>query len=71
MNNEEKIKAVQWFQSQGRIHPLTCQEHSNISLTPVIISNNVVLECPLCNYTQIYIPAVVLEMYEQRKELDF
>jgi ribA/ribD-fused uncharacterized protein len=68
MSNEEIIKAVELWQSSSELHPLTCgvdSTHEPI-LTPRELDGNVVLICRVCGYKQTYIPANVIQYYNDK-----
>ena len=72
MEEIEKLKFVNKWQSCDMVHPLTCYEHHN--LTPKINDDDkCVLICPICkDYIQEFIPSVVFnvdEMIEQGKQM--
>jgi hypothetical protein len=55
MTNAEIIEAVNRWQSNGMIHPLTCGNNSqwHTILRPVEADGRVVLVCPDCDYRQV------------------
>ena len=70
MTNEQIIAAVNRWQSDPRLHPLTCwvgSKHRN--LVPAEIKGKVILRCPDCDYWQEHIPEVVLRPTGQTADL--
>jgi hypothetical protein len=72
VNNDEKIKAIEAWQANEELHPLTCGEDSNHHpLRPDEDENgSVILRCPDCDYTQDNIPSVVFEMIQTFDQAD-
>ncbi len=70
MTNAEIIAAVNRWQTDARLHPLTCcvgDKHRH--LTPVEVEGKVILACPDCEYRQDYVPEVVLRYAAQATDL--
>lgn len=63
MTNPEIIAAVERWQTDSRLHPLTCCNGSqcHAPLKPIEKAGQIMLECPDCEYCQATIPDVVLE----------
>ena len=68
---EELLAAVEWWQSNEELHPMTCDYHSDVPLVPFLTPSRwaVYLSCPLmnCKHSQAWVPDVVLEAYRNRK----
>lgn len=66
--NEELIAAINDWQQDATIHPLTCGNDSRHALLyPVEENGRVVLRCRNCDYRQEWIPGVVAARYAQHK----
>ena len=52
MSLEEDLKAVQEYQANPYVHPLTCINSSHNNLVPSIENDVLVLTCPDCSYRQ-------------------
>jgi Zn-finger protein len=53
MNNKQKIKILESYQSNPMVHPLTCGNNSSHqNLIPVEENGEVILKCLDCDYTQ-------------------
>lgn len=63
--NIAKLRAVEWYQTEAYCHPLTCGNSSRHELLEAKETDggDIYLECPDCNYTQMYVPDTVYEMY--------
>ena len=62
MTNTEIIAAVERWQNDPRLHPLTCCNSTvHAPLKPIEKSGHIMLECPNCEYCQDSIPDVVLQ----------
>jgi hypothetical protein len=63
MTNSEIIAAVVRWQTDSRLHPLTCGNHDQDSepLIPIENGGRVILQCPKCAFRQAAIPDAVLE----------
>ncbi len=63
MTNSEIIAAVERWQTDSRLHPLTCRTCSQLHepLKPVEKAGQVILECPCCAQCELNIPEVVLD----------
>ena len=63
MTNQEIITAVVRWQTDPRLHPLTCCNSYQVHapLEPIEKAGKIVLACPNCEYCQESIPDVVLE----------
>ena len=63
MTNSEIIAAVERWQTDTRLLPLTCCKSYEIHapLKPIEKDGHIVLACPVCEYRQDSIPDVVLE----------
>ena len=76
MNNQEKIEAINKWQSCNFVHPLTCgKDKCEEKLEPIenAITGEILLICPKCNYEQgeISIPSVVFHFnYEQFNKIE-
>ena len=71
LTNQEIIQRVNAWQSNPRIHPLTCKNNSNHALLePKEEDGKVVLECPTCGYVQNWIPDVILRAYVSPQKRD-
>ena len=66
MEQHEQIKAVEAWQSNGTMHPLTCGINSEHILVPRVKNGEVTLGCPKCDYTQDLIPEAVYESYNTK-----
>lgn len=66
----EIIEAVNEWQNDEFLHPLTCGNDSNHEkLIPHMTREGfVVLKCLDCDYIQDWIPEIVLEHYNYKKE---
>lgn len=61
LSNAEMIAAVNRWQGERLVHPLTCRaDNCHGKLIPVERLNRVVLLCPDCGLRQAFIPDVVL-----------
>jgi len=58
---EKILEKVRAWQACEYVHPLTCGHGCHTNLEPVVQDNGVILVCPDCDYTQDWIPTVVLE----------
>lgn len=67
MKPEDQIKAIQAWQNNPLIHPITCGNSSNHGLLFAEKSANgpIILRCPDCRYTQYHIPVSVFQAYRQ------
>lgn len=66
--NEELIAAINAWQQDTMIHPLTCGNDSRHALLyPVEEKGRVVLRCRDCDYRQEWIPGVVAAKYENEQ----
>jgi len=63
MTNQEIIAAVERWQTDPRLYPLTCCSSSQVHapLRAVEKGGQILLECPNCEYCQASIPDVVLQ----------
>jgi hypothetical protein len=63
MTNQEIIAAVERWQTDPRVHPLTCCNSSQAHgpLKAIEKGGQIVLECPRCEYCQASIPDAVLQ----------
>ncbi len=64
MTNSEIIAAVERWQTDTRLHPLTCRTCGEVHherLKPIEKAGHVLLECPYCERCEVNIPDVVLE----------
>lgn len=59
MNNEDKLKALNWWQTCDFFHEFTCSnnpslkhEHAKCAMIPVEVDGKVYLRCPICNRLQ-------------------
>ena len=67
MDKKETLKAIIDWQRNIRVQPLVCPEHREVKLEGCFgESDNVVLICPECGYTQDYIPLRVLDKYKAK-----
>lgn len=68
MEPENQIKAVQAWQNNLLVHPITCGNNSShrILFAEKSPDGPVVLKCPDCSYAQYNIPDPVLLAYEQK-----
>ncbi len=61
-SNEEIIKAIESWQANDWVHPLTCGNNSlHENLIPVVQDGTIVLKCTDCDYVQTYIPEMFLK----------
>lgn len=66
-SNQEIIAAVEDWQSADFFHPLTCGNKSSHSpLRAIEVNGKVILKCLDCDYTQNWIPDVIIKQYEDR-----
>ncbi len=67
---EELLAAVEWWQANDQLHPLTCEEHQDVPLEPLLnpATWRVYLFCneDKCKYCQAWVPEVVLDAYRNR-----
>lgn len=64
MSNEDILKAIQLWQSDKHMHPLTCgSKNCRKELKGTIEKGKVILICS-CGYKQYHIPRAVLKKYE-------
>lgn len=72
MNNADQIiEAVEWYQKQDLLHPLTCGKNSTHKLLYITKEkNNLILKCPDCDYTQNYIPESIMGWYACREDVE-
>ena len=63
MTNSEILAAVERWQTDPRLHPLTCCTSNVIHapLKPIEKAGQVILECPNCGHCEVQIPDVVLQ----------
>ena len=63
--NVMKLRAIEWWQEEGKFHPLTCGIDSNHGLLRgrETMYGDMYLECPDCGYVQGFIPSTVYDMY--------
>jgi hypothetical protein len=62
MTNQEIIAAVERWQTDARLYPLTCcTSTTHAPLEPIEKGGQIVLACPNCDYCQAAIPDMVLE----------
>ena len=69
MTNKEIIEAVEMWQANNEMHPLTCgysSEHSPLIVRD--IEGHIILSCLDCLYAQETIPKVVIKHYIHMKE---
>jgi hypothetical protein len=60
MTNAEIIAAVDKWQRDPRLHPLTCKlDSTHQKLDAREVDGKVILTCPDCAYRQTYIPWIV------------
>lgn len=67
-NRDVEVAAVQWWQEQPDLHPLTCNQNgSHAPLMPVRDpeSHRVFLRCPTCRWQQKTVPTAVTQAYAQ------
>lgn len=66
MTKEDKLKAVNFWQSNPLVHPLTCGRDSNHPPLIGIMHEQTTpaLECIRCGYLQAPIPDAVLRWYQ-------
>jgi hypothetical protein len=72
MTKAEKIDKINQWQAATFVHKLTCGKNSSHKpLVPVIDFDEVILECPDCDYIQERIPEVVLtcDLEQTKKDL--
>jgi hypothetical protein len=67
MTNQDKISAVECWQADQTVHPLTCISSKHGSLVPVEKGKEVVLLCTVCGYYQEFIPNAVFEKWKSAK----
>lgn len=70
MDNDYKLKAIEWWQTAGYFHPLTCATSSHKVLVGFIDDNDVKLKCIDCLYVQNYIPDAVFSVYRDRHKFE-
>jgi hypothetical protein len=63
MTNSEIIAAVERWQTDPRLYPLTCRTSNDVhaALKPIEKGGQILLECPICGCCEAEIPDVVLE----------
>jgi hypothetical protein len=63
MTNPEIIAAIERWQTDPRLHPLTCcaSDEIHTPLKPVEKGGDIILVCPDCGHRQFQIPAAVFE----------
>ena len=62
MTNSEIIAAVERWQTDPRLHPLTCRNSkAHAPLKPIEKAGQIILECPNCESCEVSIPDVVLQ----------
>ena len=63
MTNQQIIAAVERWQTDPRLYPLTCcaSPEMHAPLRPIERDGQIILACPNCEYSQKSIPEVVLE----------
>jgi ribA/ribD-fused uncharacterized protein len=68
MSNEELIKAIELYQNDSNVHPLTCGDDSTHepTLVPREENGEVILVCRVCGYKQKYIPMCVIDYYQSK-----
>lgn len=65
MDAKKIFDAVNFWQQDPSIHPLTCGNNSNHEpLIPSIKNDKCILICKDCDYTQDCIPKIVLQFFE-------
>lgn len=68
LSQEEKFNAINWWQSQENLHPLTCITSNHRKLE---VKHNpdgkIILYCKDCDYTQENIPESVYSIYRSRE----
>ena len=70
MSNAEMIAAINRWQNERLVHPLTCMTDScRGKLIPVERMGSIVLSCPSCGCRQSFIPDVVLTFTGPSPEL--
>jgi len=58
----EHVKAIEEWQCNPEVHQLTCGNNSLHKFLKVVVSHDYVfLACPNCNYTQDWVPDIVIE----------
>jgi len=66
LSNDEKTKAIRWWQEQEFLHPMTCIKSKHKKLEPRIKDEILELFCSDCGYTQKNIPSTVYDLYLSR-----
>ena len=68
MTNEEIIAAVNRWQADPRLRPMTCgnSREGHLPLKPIERAGRVILVCSNCEYSQVFIPDVVLQWNGRR-----
>ncbi len=62
--NKAKLRAIEWFQTEAHVHPLTCgQEDCRADLQGFEDDGMVMLSCPECGEVQMWVPEVVYRLY--------
>ncbi len=68
MTNDQKVKAIEEWQKNDRMHPMTCgMDSKHELLVPRTEDGTVVLKCPTCGLRQHYVPDIVYESYKSTK----
>lgn len=64
---EEQIAAINEWQQNDHVHPLTCGNNSNhANLIPIEEDSKIVLKCSDCDYKQNWVPEIVFGSYMQK-----
>lgn len=66
MDETEKAQAVEWWNSCGFTHPLTCETSSH---RPLVYRDRR-LHCLDCGYQQSFLPPLVFEAYRKRDDIN-
>ena len=64
MDSEKTFKAMEAWQSNSLVHPLTCGNDSNHEpLKPKIENDKCILYCVNCDYKQTFVPSPVIDSF--------
>lgn len=63
MNKDEKLRAIEQWQTSGMIHPLTCRVQSTHDLLVAYVEDDDVtgLKCITCGFIQKPVPVMVYD----------
>lgn len=56
--NTKTIEAINFWQTSGQFHPLTCGKNSQHVLVAKEVNGKIILVCPECDYIQLSIPPI-------------